>query len=1711
MNRIINAIMGQDSSQEAPTDAANTPADPTRTPSDNDNQTNRVFEDIADAMDASQNRRKSQLLQANSPDATRIDHAQGEHAPSSPESRKKKHKHKQSSDGREAESKKSKKKDKHRKSTELNSSQLIPDVETFEPAEQSSEQQDARLQLASGDHPEAARPTQNPTTTNAQDLDSPAERDDEAAPLSALERLRAAQSKPYHSYDRQTAAVEAQPLNSRQHSFSQEPRKKKKSKDIALVPLSPPGDQETSSVVEGPEHTIAESPAAVLASQKKSKKSKHKKYRETAAEDTVPEEEHGNEPTETAVTMMPDHTADLLAALTASEPKSKESKHKKKTAAENAVPEIAHGSWLVQTPEAIMDAPTDDQTTAKRMAKSVKKQKSKDKKALKLAPSQGLAAGEGTASENAQLLKPEAAAEGEEVDVIPESSLPLPTTPSVGNKKKKNTFMSAQKRKILLEQANEHDTDAIPPTQPSQAEETQVQNSYEPDEAHVQAEGGADADGPSAAMSGVEAVGQEAEVDEQSDVPDKTKKSKKPKNVKYVKKRRLPIDDATDTPSKRARLDIRPPPEAKPRAKRKTVKKHPTEEQNKGMLSEKDWETIEFQLEKYRAMNDLTVEEQNRLIQGKVGGKGSPSAALFDWVMEEIHDRARWSVIKAMRRRYHDFDKRAAWAPEDDEELIAVHARLGNKWTEIGSLLNRLPDDCRDRWRYVLVCGTNINYGKWTLEEEQLLMQIVDDALNELRVARQERALQSGGQEDEEPLDEAAELNLLDWQVVSDRMGLRRGRRQCSEKYKVLQKREPARWASLAKSQGKAILQASRMKLKDKIVLLKALQGSAVTVEDDVDWDGVAQEIIDHDEEGNISKLSSKSAKKAWEKLKFLIENANSLEFQGIVGALLEKLENCGDEDPSEELFEARIGNLDLTEKMKVRTDLGPAKHTKMNIVQAAALTLEEKRDILAQVHSTGAENEEEVDWLMFSAGRSIQGKSPGNWQAKKLAFEKMLSFLDIIEEEPPIEFEDRVQFMLEKLNSVDEDPTKAYFMEEVAEKSAEDELEKWEEKKAAILSGEEDERLEAVRAKAASMPDWAKLKVLHSLRDANLEDEKDIRWSKHGDLNFMKKCLYNAHVQREMLNELKAMVENADELEFPDLLDKLIANLDGAAPIPNKRKSRARRPRNGTAAKAKESKDAISDAPKRTYTRKTRNSSKVVEDSDDEVADDVLDSLNAAAADPQNDDEGEAAADEGETESATMTLEQSSREPMKMLESKDRVASPVDAEEFEPEAEARIGYEDDEVPSATVSPVATPTPKKSKKSKKRPDTPSEDEFRRDPYEFDEDEMDDIVLKSAMKRRIPKKIDEPVEEEQGGGECDDEDTPQINVDVESKDQDMPDVNFEVGDGNVSITNDPTPPADATEEAAEDTAATSDTDDSEIPNEASPPPAAFPSHRKKKSKKGKRREEVDESQEDDGGPSALDILAGLSSSQRRAKPASKAAPVEETIREAVPPSSSLLPTMSQVVRESMRKRKKAKRSSEAREIPETQEEQLALPVVDVDAVAMPPPSLPPVAATLSPPSSLPAPFPDIPVTDDEMPPSSMIPPSSPPQPLAGKKKKAKKVKLSKEEKAALQTQAEKSVRPRSSLGADRSATPAEIDADPFAALLTKSLKKTRKSLKRLAEHSVEELEAESAEQEVVGTPNEVEHGREELRAMPAFTPRASRRQRKPTQKAMTPYK
>jgi Myb-like DNA-binding domain len=41
------------------------------------------------------------------------------------------------------------------------------------------------------------------------------------------------------------------------------------------------------------------------------------------------------------------------------------------------------------------------------------------------------------------------------------------------------------------------------------------------------------------------------------------------------------------------------------------------------------------------------------------------------------------------------------WKPEEDEQLRALVEGKGNKWLEIGEVMGRMGEACRDRWRTI--------------------------------------------------------------------------------------------------------------------------------------------------------------------------------------------------------------------------------------------------------------------------------------------------------------------------------------------------------------------------------------------------------------------------------------------------------------------------------------------------------------------------------------------------------------------------------------------------------------------------------------------------------------------------------------------------------------------------------------------------------------------------------------------------------------------------------------------------------------------------------------------------------------------------------------------------------------------------------------------------------------------------------------------------
>ncbi|KAI3403116.2 hypothetical protein KGF56_004176 [Candida oxycetoniae] len=149
-------------------------------------------------------------------------------------------------------------------------------------------------------------------------------------------------------------------------------------------------------------------------------------------------------------------------------------------------------------------------------------------------------------------------------------------------------------------------------------------------------------------------------------------------------------------------------------------------------------------------------------------------------VCKAISYRSQSSVYKHIRRRYHIFDTRAKWTSEDDarlRDLAVVHV---GKWKQIGELLGRMPEDCRDRWRNYLKCGNSRASKKWSAEEEARLIKVVNELVYDLRITTTTTS--------EDSLESA--IKKINWTIISEKMNGTRSRIQCRYKWTQLNAKE---------------------------------------------------------------------------------------------------------------------------------------------------------------------------------------------------------------------------------------------------------------------------------------------------------------------------------------------------------------------------------------------------------------------------------------------------------------------------------------------------------------------------------------------------------------------------------------------------------------------------------------------------------------------------------------------------------------------------------------------------------------------------------------------------------------------------------------------------------------------------------------------------------------------------------------------------------
>ncbi|KAI1082508.1 hypothetical protein F5B20DRAFT_531572 [Whalleya microplaca] len=253
------------------------------------------------------------------------------------------------------------------------------------------------------------------------------------------------------------------------------------------------------------------------------------------------------------------------------------------------------------------------------------------------------------------------------------------------------------------------------------------------------------------------------------------------------------------------------------------------EEIVKGPFSEFEIRNISQAVERWRDDHEMTQFQINELIQGTP--REMKSSEFWDYVSATCANRKRQKVINQCRRKYHNFVARATWTPEQQEELKDMYEKHGNKYALIGKLINRHPEDVRDRIRNYVVCGDKRRTDPWDQGEIDMLTNIVLEAIEAIQKHHADKGTVYPGPEDD----------LVDWQIVSEKMGRTRSRLQCIQKWKTIKAQieggsVDGEILSVDEIVQRARDEAAEMLSRDRYRIVKAVRACDVNADSRIPW-----------------------------------------------------------------------------------------------------------------------------------------------------------------------------------------------------------------------------------------------------------------------------------------------------------------------------------------------------------------------------------------------------------------------------------------------------------------------------------------------------------------------------------------------------------------------------------------------------------------------------------------------------------------------------------------------------------------------------------------------------------------------------------------------------------------------------------------------------------------------------------------------------------
>lgn len=290
-------------------------------------------------------------------------------------------------------------------------------------------------------------------------------------------------------------------------------------------------------------------------------------------------------------------------------------------------------------------------------------------------------------------------------------------------------------------------------------------------------------------------------------------------------------------------------------------------------------------IEEYRIIKGFTRKETCE----RIWTNGRRKDDFWINICKVLPYRTRSSIYKHVRRKYHIFEQRGKWTKEEDAELAKLCIDKEGQWSEIGRIIGRMPEDCRDRFRNYIKCGSNRVANKWSREEEEKLKYVIgkliyldtaeaDDYPEFIPDKLDEDGLEFVGSLPAVPKSDSNNRtfnDIINWTAVSELMLGTRSRIQCRYKWNKLVKKEAmSRMLGISESTKKWTLE----KLRD----LGFSDDSQVDWEElatlcpDPQWSGLELKLSYEKMRTSIKGYKTKNINEITKDLLAIIEGTNS-------------------------------------------------------------------------------------------------------------------------------------------------------------------------------------------------------------------------------------------------------------------------------------------------------------------------------------------------------------------------------------------------------------------------------------------------------------------------------------------------------------------------------------------------------------------------------------------------------------------------------------------------------------------------------------------------------------------------------------------------------------------------------------------------------------------------------------------------------------------